>query len=572
MNDGLGKKTSNMPNRARRRILRWIISIPSILGLASCSGQSESFSIDPVADIEPDEVQQNDLVEAPHRGYIELDFSADFITGNPFTDNFLTLRLVSPSHLQFSIDGFFDGESRYKARVYCAEVGVWHWEARSNIQSINAQQGRFQVVSSELPGKLRVNAKDSRQFMTDDGKWFLHIGDTAYRYFAPTEPHWQEYIDQANQIGFNKIRMWFCQNRYDIQILFSHDRSELNVAYWQHIDSRLKYAFEHYPHIQLQLIPYAEDTDELNRYGRGDVMSHYIGRYFQARYSAFPNIHWCLSNDRVIYKEGEDTSQMPDHKQVRLVLYETINKLGHDFYHREPWGTLITNHQSRFDGYDFYEEVWSSINLLGDQDEISGDLILLYRGLSEQATILSEDRYEVYAAPRYPRYYFRRMMWSSLLSGGHATYGGLTTSEAFDGYNNGVQGYQRLSEEGRLQGATDFSFIVEFFRLSQLDLINMHPDKDIVVGLGSDTCACYNEHSIVIYIANPHSQEPGASDVSATVPTVQLQLPDKEFIVRWYNPRDGSFITGGLLLATISDVVAPGAGDWVLYLKTSSKE
>lgn len=567
MNNQLNTMDSDQPDKARRTILRWILSIPGILSTVACTSTKNAGD----ADNAGDQLHNNEHVSVPHRSFIELEFTTKSISGNPFTDNFLSLSLVSPSNSIVSFDGFFDGENRYKARAYCAEIGIWHWETSSNIASINAQTGSYSVVPSELPGKLRLHSDNQRQFMTDDGNWFLHIGDTAYRYFSPTEPHWQEYLDQANQVGFNKVRMWFCQNRYDIQVLFSEDRKELNMAYWQHIDMRLKYAFEHYPNIQLQIIPFAEDTDELRRYGASDAMSLFIGKYFQARYSAFPNVHWCLSNDRVIYRQDEDTSQLPEHKKVRLIPYDTINKLGQDFYKREPWETLITNHQSRFDGYDFYNEDWSSMSLLGDQDETNGDLILKYRELSEQPTILSEDRYEKYAAPQHPRYYFRRMMWSSLLSGGHATYGGLTTSEPFDGYNNGVQGYQRLAEEGRLVGASDFQFITAFFNSTQLDLVEMNPNKDIVGGSASINSCSNGANAIIIYIANPQSQNPGTSDMSGTTPTVLLQLPALDFNLRWYNPRDGSFTQMELLVANTTSVTAPAKGDWVLLLENLSK-
>ena len=47
-----------------------------------------------------------------------------------------------------------------------------------------------------------------------------------------------------------------------------------------------------------------------------------------------------------------------------------INKMGNDFNVREPWGTLITNHQARSTGYDFFEEPWSDIVTLEEIDEV----------------------------------------------------------------------------------------------------------------------------------------------------------------------------------------------------------
>lgn len=65
-------------------------------------------------------------------------------------------------------------------------------------------QCRFTVLAnSALPGtkgKLRKHLKDSYQFQHDNGDWFLHIGDTGYRYAVDTEPEWKTYIDQAVRI------------------------------------------------------------------------------------------------------------------------------------------------------------------------------------------------------------------------------------------------------------------------------------------------------------------------------------------------------------------------------------
>jgi hypothetical protein len=133
----------------------------------------------------------------------------------------------------------------------------------ANRPDLDGKSGEFEVQPSELPGKLRKHPQDPRQFAYDDGQWFLHLGDTGYRYVTATEPLWQQYIDEAAQVGFNKIRTWFCSGRHDVAALFAKDRQGLDLAYWDEIERRLVYALEKYPHIQFQLIPYGEDWPEL---------------------------------------------------------------------------------------------------------------------------------------------------------------------------------------------------------------------------------------------------------------------------------------------------------------------
>ena len=229
-----------------------------------------------------------------HRSLHELTFTADPGGINPFIDLRFQVSFIRPDNGEVSIaDGYYDGEHTFRARCYCDTVGDWEWLSNSNVPELDGRTGTFTVESSDLPGKLRIHSDDPYQFAYDNGEWFLHIGDTGYRYVTQSEPKWQEYIDQANEMGANKIRTWFCEGRSDVQTLINEDRTGLNLPYWQEIDRRLAYANEHYPHIQFKLIPYGEDTDEIRRYEQRDPVSLLIGRYAQARFTAYPNVHWC---------------------------------------------------------------------------------------------------------------------------------------------------------------------------------------------------------------------------------------------------------------------------------------
>ena len=367
------------------------------------------------------------------------------------------------------MDSTTDEKSGRPGRI-ATNWGLWKWRSESKTPQLDAANGAFHVVASNLPGKLRKHSDDPFQFARDDGSWFLHLGDTGYRYVVASEPEWREYIDQASEAGFTKIRTWFAQSRSTVEALYTEDRTQLALDYWQEIDRRLLYALDKYPHIDFQLIPYAEDTEEIRRYARGDRMSLLIGRAAQARWSALPNVHWAISNDREIVKQGP--------LRGRQVLHSTIDQIGRDFAERERWGTLLTNHQCRFSGYAFVDAPWSDIMTIEDLDQVDGDIILRHRESGTDPIVNDEDRYELYRNAGNRRYFFRRLMWASLLSGGHATYGGLKTYEAHDGGpTRGVQGYFDANRDGVLfQGAHDFRHIHRFFRETGVTLVGLRPD------------------------------------------------------------------------------------------------
>lgn len=501
--------------------------------------------------------------DARLRGIYEVFLTTKKAPIQPYKPGLVQVTFTKPDKTEVNVDAFYDGGSVFRARAYCSHPGEWTWRCSSEDTCLMGKFGKFKVIESDLPGKLRQNPDDRHQFIFDNGDWYLHIGETGYRYLTATETKWKSYIDQAVQMGATKIRTWFCQGRHDVQILFSNGRSSLNLEYWKEMDRRLTYALEQYPRLQFQLIPYGEDTEELKRYAREDKMAKLIAQYAQARFSAYPNVQWCISNDREIITEGEESG--------RQIHATSIHQIAQDMVGREPWGTLITNHQSRFSGYQFTDAEWSDITTLEDLDQITGEQILKYRGISADPVVMDEDRYETYRQPEHPRYFFRRLMWASLLSGGHATYGGYRTYEAHPigdmGTDTvdvrGIQGYYDGS--AKLTGGNDFIHIHSFFQEAKLTLTGLTPDDGFVGGDPLQYKCIRDEKVCVIYLANPDHSSPEKAKASDKIATVELSIPDATAI--WFNPMTGEWSEEYNLIKGKQSLKAPSTGDWIILLR-----
>ncbi|WP_114749948.1 DUF5060 domain-containing protein [Pleomorphovibrio marinus] len=511
-------------------------------------------------------------------GVYELSFHTSEVDRSPFYDLTLQVTFTLPSGKKVKVEGFNDGGILFKARAYCEEVGEWQWESTSNDPQMDGQKGVFTVLDSDFLGKMGIHPKDPYQFAYDNGDWFVHIGDTGYRYVVASEPYWKEYIDQASEMGITKIRTWFAMQRSAVGDLFEADGKTLALGYWREIERRILYALEHHPHIILQLIPYAEDANLINKYPLGDPAARIVGAYAQARWSSFPNVQWTISNDMVLTEKNEGL-------EGREVHMGTIDMLGNDFARREPWGTLITNHQSRFTGYMFVNEVWSDLVTLEDLDQVEGTLIKAFRDKVKQPIVNDEDRYELYRAAAHRRYFFRRLMWASLLSGGHATYGGLRTYEAFSGHDvgptgelkntfipyegkeKGVWGYYDANREGVLQqGGHDFIHIHGFFNEAGISLVGMQPD-DALVGNSPKTHKCIRDsENIIIYLANPSGDKPETDFPKQDAPSVSLDIQEDNMRAKWFNPSAGTWVNTGIVKNGTQELKAPAGGDWVLWL------
>lgn len=503
---------------------------------------------------------------------------------NPYFDVDLQFVFIRPDGSEVKVDGFYDGKNSFKGRAYCDQVGKWCWISSANHQELNNQQGEFRVISSLLKGKLRIDTEDPHQFVYDNGDWFLHIGDTAYRYPVDTEPNWKEYIDQAADAGFTKIRVWPCQDRRKVQALFQYDRKFLNLCYWQEIDRRLRYALNQYPHIIFQFIIFGKDVMEVKRYADGDREASLAIRYAQARFSSFANITWCLSNDFWLIGGANDHVEGDGQDVIyKKDLIKGLKKAGQDLWEREPWGTLITNHQSRFSGYMFIDEPWSEIITLEDLGQVGGNVFSSFLKKGNCPVILDEDRYEYWRAPQYDRYFFRRLMWSSLLSGGHATYGGLKTYEQYDGNLSGIYGYFNACEDGKLQnGAHDFIQIHKFFKDTGLTLMGMVPD-DTIAGnqpLLYKVIRSEEKDLFIIYLANPDIYQDHAPDgfngyyadefaaPADSKPSVSIDIADGSFRSSWFNPLTGEWSRREIVSGGKHCIVkAPDSGDWVLLVE-----
>lgn len=510
--------------------------------------------------------------QAAERGVWQIELKVE-LPSAPTEINIEPIQLSAPQIVftrpdgsQCRVDMFDRGDQTWVGRAYCQTQGEWKWRclASGPAQSLNGRTGEFTVVSANYPGKLRKHPRDPHQFAFDSGDWFLHIGDTGYRYLTDTEPLWEEYLDQAAAVGFTKIRTWFCRSRHNVEALLTADRTTANYAYWNEMERRLLVALQRYPRLQFQLIPYGEDTQELHRYGAGDAASQWIARYAQARFSALPNVQWCISNDQDLDGSGCG----------RCVPATIIDQIGRDMQQRETWGTLLTNHQKRFSGYAFVDAPWSDIVTIEDMDQVAGAIFAKYLPLANDPVINDEDRYGIYRSPKHDRYFFRRLMWSSLLSGGHASYGGLVTYEPFAGANKttGVQGYQTAVDSGRLDdGARDFRWIAKFFREADMELTGMQPAAELAGNQPSRFNAMRNSTAIIVYAQHSSDDKPELADVTETPARIELLLPTGAWQPIWFNPRNGEWVAPventNIAGGTQHTLASPFAGDAILLLR-----
>ena len=475
----------------------------------------------------------------------------------------LIVAYTLPSGAIKSTRGFLTGDGLMKARCYINEEGVWSWEAK-NVGGRCIKTGTFHASPSPLPGKLTISKKDPRQFQYDSGKWYLNFCDTAFRLFANEENRWKPYIDQAAQAGFNRIRSWLAPSP---DSLFQPDRKRLNLKVWDEIDLRLNYALQRHPEIQFEIILYGPEFEELKRLEEGEPSAHSALRYAIERFAALPNVHWSIANDL--------TGEGPAWEDALVMVGEIL--AGND-----PWYSLITSCGKRFDPPTLTSKKWISFLSIFSLGQITGEKSLVARATERKPVALAQDRGEQEYPPLFPRYYFRRLFWGTILSGALPSSSGLISSEPFDRKRRGIDGYYDACNSGRLRfGAHDILQVKKFFNDTKISLENWIPN-DAITGsnpllaksiLSSDQTEC------IAYIANPesfaghnpdgyngiHSDE--STDSSETFTTATLELPFYSGVIKWYNPMTGLWKGEAEITKNSTTLLTPAPGDWVVWAK-----
>jgi hypothetical protein len=371
------------------------------------------------------------------------------------------------------VQGFYDGVGALKLRVYCQHPGQYRLITQSILERLHNLQYHF-IVSTQgasgAVGKLRHHKGDPHQFVTDSGKWFLHIGDTGYRFLIPSEPMWRQYIDDAAIVQrATKVRAWLASGRHAVTEAVNAKQGLINPAFWDVVEARLWYALTKYPWVQVQVIVFGEDASAIaSASTQPSSIWAYLPVYAQARLSSFANVHWCVIND------------------VNTAAH--VHAIASAMHSREPWGTLVTSHQRRGTGYTFATAPWSGIVTLQTLDASDGVDVQLYRRRQPYPVVLDEDRYETYKAPTGVAVadWFRMHFWSALVSGGHATYGGIQTWLPFStgSATTGVRGYKALVSSKVLKGgARDLRHMHSFFEIGPVkSMVGFVPGTPSVCG------------------------------------------------------------------------------------------
>ncbi|WP_419999031.1 DUF5060 domain-containing protein [Streptomyces boninensis] len=365
------------------------------------------------------------------------------VGGNPYRDVWLRAEFQYRNRV-VEVDGFYDGDGRYRVRFMPDREGEWAYVTRSSAPELDGRRGTF-VCTPPSPGNHGpVRVAGPRHFAYADGTRYLPVGTTCYHWNHLDDLEREEQtLRSLAESPFNKVRMCLLPTgkmRPPRLVVAGDspgglDTSRFNPEFWQRFEERLRELLALGIEADVILFhPYEDGEWGLDRMGA--EQDRFLLRYAVARLAAFRHVWWSLSNEydfnrnktvadwdglgRYVQRHDPYQRLRSIHNGTRMYTYERI----YDF--TKPWIT----HQSI--------QHWDA--------RLAGR----WREACPKPVVIDEIGYEGTADRRWGNLSGRaltRQFWQAAVEGGYVTHG-----EAYPEAGEGADGTTWISRGGRLRG------------------------------------------------------------------------------------------------------------------------
>jgi hypothetical protein len=538
--------------------------------------------------------------KAPKKfGVYEVTLQGKGAVANPF-DTAATVTFTPPSGSAKAktVQAFYDGKDTWRARVYISEPGFWTWtSACQTDKGLDGKKGTFTAVDSPLRGRLLIHPKNPRQWITEDGRWFLNLNDTAYfllgTHDAAGRPipfrDFTAYVGDAAAHGITSVR---CLAQNGPKVFLGKDSSDnhrwrdmftdsemtqFNLANFQGTDRRMQWLLDNYPDLYVQFILFPLGTpwgkDETFWKNMSASQKERLMRYMIARYAAYPQVFWLIVNDAHYGKNFPNNNAL-------------AREVGAFFKQHDPWQHPLSTGPARKIGFYLSEEPWASYVHLEDEYDLGAKAYEPFHKLAKPV-FLGEDRYEQDRAERDPqdmRYFQRRLFWAWLLSGGSANYGGrwwVVHPYAQTGERPTTVPWAKGTRfTAPLTGLDSVPFIRDYFAKRKIELSDFEPDAALAADLNGRTetqapkVMRRGQEEFLVYHPNAASDDKTARADAAKTARLRLNLTKAPgmFQVEWYRAKDGvaeagDAVDGGREV----ELASPWAGEDVVVRLTKQR-
>ncbi len=531
------------------------------------------------------------------RGVHEIVLEGNGGVSNPFnTPASVTFTPPSGAANVKVVKAFYDGGNTWRARAYINEVGAWTWSSVSSDAGLNNHSGSFSAGSSSLRGKLKTHPANGKVWITDNGEPFINMNDTAYHLFSIystkcTAADFEAYIADVASKGITSVRagalgghMWWNDSRYTPWTIedsnwpwSGSDTTRYGIDKFQTTDDRLSWMLDNHSDIYVQMILFGlvasgnNDQNGTQWTGLGTAVQQNTMDYMIARWAAFPQVFWLVVNDMRLENPGNQAFV------IDVLRY---------FADHDPWGHLQAAGPYR--GGPYPTAVMDESTYIHTETawDVSAQRADQYAAI-DMHVFNGEDYYEqdrVTNNPADPKYFYRRLFLSNLLSGGSSNYGGrfsLTHPYGLTAVRDYANKWGDYTYTTGLVGLDEIGHIENFFTSHGIDLSGYTANDARAshvsppasgTGTGINRLQCAENPGVGYIVYDPNCNITNGRDATLYTsrrPAIRLNLADANtYSVTWVRPRDGVSAPGGTVTGGANvDLQSPWTGsDVLLYL------
>lgn len=294
----------------------------------------------------------------------EKEFQSSKGYNNPVYDlQLFAISFKAPSGNVTTVDGFWDGENRWKVRFQPDETGDWtyHSSASDTLnKGLHGIKGTFKCLASTdrrdiyTKGTI-MHSKGSYYLSHADGTPFFYTACTAWNgTLKSTEAEWETYLADRAKNHYNVIQFTATQWRgmdknSEGQLAFEGSgRIRINPVYFQHLDKKIDAINRHglvAAPVLLWALPVSTGKELNPGYYLPDQEAILLARYMVARYGGH-HVIWIL---------GGDGNYIAGHEQ-------RWKNIGRAVFGQEHPGTVALHSMGKsWIGKEYAQEEWLDI-------------------------------------------------------------------------------------------------------------------------------------------------------------------------------------------------------------------
>jgi Domain of unknown function (DUF5060)/Protein of unknown function (DUF4038)/Putative collagen-binding domain of a collagenase len=497
---------------------------------------------------------------APQWSVAELTLTAAGRYANPYVETEVSVTFNGPDGIVKTVPGFWDGGSTWRIRFTPTREGRWTWSTRSPDPGLDGKSGSIRCTAP-APGQhgfLRRDVRHPSTFVWDDGTRFFMWGQTYYEIVrhARADPGWRRAIDEVKALGLTKVRMLLypwpaqpAQNRYPDSQPFrgsrrAPDHDTLDLRHWHALDDVIRYLERQGLVADLVLV-----ADNARTFGT-EAQDHRYARYALARFAAFPNVIWTLSNEWNYTRKPRS-------------YFDTLGSIIRD---EDPWMVegqylrpLSTHQQTRID-FQFFDARWPVHAIIqygvrngryvnGDEWGNAGIVANAGHGMP-----VVNDEYgyagESSAAVTFTPTQHRQAIWGIATAGGFGSVGSVRPVR-----NGNVP---MLSADWKPEPEyEDLKRLIGFFTSREIPYWTMSSQNGLITSGDRVYVLAAPGSEYVIY--------------SATGGTFAIELAPGTYTATRFDPRTGTDTALGAVPGGGSRALSvPEGADWVVHLKAEA--